>query len=86
VRTAVGELLSDPTFDTSIEASRKRLERALAIGSEIAMRLAENGITGTDDLGMMNTLAGMYRTLANTQSKSLSEMTDEELEKEAKKR
>lgn len=80
IRIATDEILSDPEFDHSLAASRTRLEKALAIGSEVALRRAENGLANADDAEILSKMAGMYRTLANTlPQKSLDEMSDEEL-------
>ena len=84
-RRTTNEILSDPEFDPSINASRKRLEDALAIASEIALRNAQNGLTNADDAEFLAKIAGMYRTLVNTAMTSPSELSDEELAKRAGK-
>lgn len=79
-RIATDELLNSPDFDVSMAASRARLEKALALGSEMALRRAENGLCNEDDAEILSKMASMYRTLANTlPQKSLDEMSDEEL-------
>jgi len=79
-RKATNELLSDPSFDSSLEASRQRLENAFAIASELALRKAVNGMIDERDIEFLQTSAQTYRILQSTkQMKDPSEMTEAEL-------
>jgi len=85
-RKRTDELLSDAGFDISLSASRQRLEKALALASEIALRRVENGMALDGDPDLVMKVASMYRTLANTvEAKDPSEMSEEELRKQANK-
>jgi len=66
-RVATDQLLSEPGFDVSLTASRARLEKALAVGSAIALRQAENGLVDADAVDLLQKMATMYRTLAQTE-------------------
>ena len=82
-RVATDALLADPEFDPSLTASRGRLEKALALGSAIALRQAENGLVDSDSVDLLQKMATMYRTLAQTETRPAGELTDEELRRVA---
>jgi hypothetical protein len=85
-RKAIDELLDDKDFDTSLEASRRRLEMSVAIGSEMALRKSRNGLCSDGDAEFLQSVTSTYRILVNTQpQKDPSEMTDAELAKQAQK-
>lgn len=78
-------LLDDPNFDRSLKASRDRLEQAIAIASQAALRLIKTGLT-VDNVEMLAKVSNTYRTLANTvETKDPSEMSEEDLRKQASK-
>lgn len=67
-RVATDALLRDPNFDPSLTASRARLEKALAIGSAIALRQAENGMVDDGAVALLKDMAATYRTLVQTEA------------------
>jgi hypothetical protein len=79
-KKATDELLDDENFDTSLAASRGRLEMSLAIASEIALRKAKAGCVTEGAVEFIQSVASTYRILANTaQAKPAEEMSDAEL-------
>jgi len=79
-RIAFDELLADGNFDASLEASRRRLELALAITSESALRKARGGCVSEGSIEFIQSVASTYRILVNTTpQKPPSEMSEEEL-------
>lgn len=81
-KRAINEILGDPEFDTSLAASRLRLEQSLAIGTEIALRGIEGGFLSDEDTDRLGKLASMYKSIASTlPTVKPEEVTDEDLER-----
>jgi hypothetical protein len=81
-KTAINEVLSDPNFDSSLAASRLRLEQSLAIGTEIALRGIMTGLLSDEDTERLGKLASMYARIASTlPTTDAKEVDDETLEK-----
>lgn len=77
---ATDELLDDEDFDTSLAATRGRLELSLAIASEIALRKAKAGCVSDGAAEYIQSITNTYRILANTApQKDPSELSEAEL-------
>jgi len=82
VRRDIDTMLADPSFDASLAASRKRLEQALAIGSEIALRQAQSGLAADGAIDLIKDMASTYKTLASTEpTTDPAQLGDEALRK-----
>ena len=84
---ATDQLLDDVDFDTSLTATRSRLELSLAIASEIALRKAKAGCVSDGAAEFIQSVTNTYRILANTApQKDPSELSDAELASAAGKK
>lgn len=78
-RKAISDVASDPNFKDDLAASRKRIERALALASVVIERLAENGAVAEDFFEKLQKLAATHKSLSSTVEIDLDKLTDEQL-------